>query len=162
MVLNSNRTRNDGMNRPRAVNHINRLTHRKISVDKLMEDVRDDGCGAIVLFLGTVRNKSESGSVTEMYYESYVNMAERQISKIEEDVKKKWPITNISIVHRIGKLRIGDISVAVCVSSVHRTEAFSACRYAIDELKQVVPIWKKEKLADSRKVWAKGSEVATI
>ncbi|HVX02702.1 MAG TPA: molybdenum cofactor biosynthesis protein MoaE [Nitrososphaera sp.] len=146
---------------------IRTITTKKISVDELIELTRDDGSGAIVLFLGTVRdnnNSSDGGSgrVTAMYYEAYIEMAGKQIEGIIEETRQKWPIKNIEIVHRIGKLYVGDISVAVSVSSVHREEAFEACRYAIDRIKNSLPIWKKEFLIDGSQVWVEGQKVETV
>lgn len=140
------------------------ITTKKISVDSVLEAVTDEGSGATVLFLGTVRdNNNQSGKkIAEMHYESYVAMAERQILEIKKEIKQKWPIRNIEIVHRIGKLGVGDISVAVAVSSAHRAEAFEACRYAIDRIKNALPIWKKEILIDGSQVWLEGHDIETV
>jgi molybdopterin synthase catalytic subunit len=138
------------------------ITTKEISIDRLLKAVKDDNSGAIVLFLGTVRKKGQSGIVTKMYYESYAAMAKRQIEELEEEIKQRWPINNIKIVHRVGELQVGDTSVAICISSTHREEAFESCRYAIDRIKHVVPIWKKEILIDNSQTWIKGHDIETI
>jgi len=83
-------------------------------------------------------------------------MAEKRMREIAEEVKRTWPVSRVKIVHRVGTLKVGDVSVAVAVSSHHRAEAFDACRYAIESIKHDVPIWKKERLADGREVWVEG------
>jgi molybdopterin synthase catalytic subunit len=136
---------------------INTITTKKISIDKVIESVRDTSCGALVLFLGTVRgDRTRSGIVTEMLYESYTTMARKQIAILEQEVKQRWHVKNVKIIHRIGRLQVGEISVVICIASAHRAEAFEACRYAIDRLKNIVPIWKKEILNTGTQIWVKG------
>lgn len=148
---------------------VHTVTTKKISIDNVIESVKDDGSGAIVLFLGTVRDNNSNNSngepgkrVARMYYESYVDMAEKQIEGIKKETRQKWPVKNIEIVHRIGKLYVGDISVAVGVSSTHRAEAFEACKYAIDRIKSTLPIWKKEFLVDGSELWVKGHDIEPV
>lgn len=119
-----------------------------IDVSTILKSLRDPAAGAIDIFIGTTRNHSQGKEVLSLEYEAYLPMALEQMNHIAEDAKKKWGIKNISIVHRIGRVEIGESSVVVGVSSVHRKEAFEACRYCIDTLKKVVPIWKKECFAD--------------
>jgi molybdopterin synthase catalytic subunit len=142
-----------------------KITSNAISVDKVLNSVRDPSSGAIVLFIGTVRNHNDGKLVRKILYESYIAMAKKRIEKIESNIKCKWPeIRKVSIVHRIGDLAIGDISVVVCVSSPHRAEAFEACRYAIDVLKQFVPIWKMETYVndeDDMSSWIIGNPIST-
>ena len=116
----------------------------------------DEEAGGTVLFVGTIRNQTEGKKVKGLEYEVYRKMAKREIAKLEEDVRKRWPIKSIRMVHREGKLKVGEVSVVVAVSAEHRGEAFDAARYAIDRIKESFPIWKREKFSGGRKVWAKG------
>jgi molybdopterin synthase catalytic subunit len=108
------------------------------------EKVRGAGCGAIVSFLGTVRDISRGRRIERLEYEAYPGMAEKRMIEIGETIAARWPGTRAAIAHRVGTLGIGEVAVAIAVSAPHRPEAFEACRYAIDRLKQTVPIWKKE------------------
>jgi molybdopterin synthase catalytic subunit len=105
--------------------------------------------GAIDLFIGTTRNRSENKTVRYLEYEAYIPMALHQMRAICDEIGRKWEIKRIAMIHRIGKVMVGEISVIIGVSAAHRVEAFDACRYAIDTLKKNVPIWKKEYFADS-------------
>jgi molybdopterin synthase catalytic subunit len=126
-----------------------------IDVNKILIDVKDDSAGATSLFLGHVRNQSDVGTVYRIYYEAYMEMAEKSLVEIEREVLKKWPVKKFIAIHRIGDLSVGEISVAVAVSSKHRKEAFEACRYGIDAIKVKAPIWKKE-ISEKGELWAKG------
>ncbi len=144
------------MKRRRNESARRRITEKEIVPGRVLNEVMDVGAGGVTLFLGTVRDRSEAGKVVEIDYESYVEMAERNLREIEEDVLRKWPVKKIKIVHRIGRLRLGEVSVAVALSTPHRAEAFEACRYAIDRIKRDVPIWKREKLAGGKRIWVAG------
>lgn len=100
--------------------------------------------GAVVTFEGIVRNHAEGRAVRYLEYEAYVPMAEAQLKVIAEEVKARWNLTHVAMVHRIGRLEIGELAVVVAVGSPHRQEAFEACHYCINRLKETVPIWKKE------------------
>ncbi len=138
------------------------LTPDEIIPEEVLRSVADEGAGGVVLFLGTVRNRSEAGNVTEILYEAYPEMAEKRMAEIENQVRKAWPVRKIRMVHRTGRLRMGEVSVAVAVASTHRAEAFDACRHAIDRIKRDVPIWKKEKLADGKEEWVGGRPIRGI
>ncbi|MDA4118337.1 MAG: molybdenum cofactor biosynthesis protein MoaE [Thaumarchaeota archaeon] len=140
-----------------------RITKRRIDPADVIRSVGDDGAGAVVLFLGVVRDSSEAGAVSGMAYEAYEPMAEKLLLEVEEEVRRTWPSTKeVKIVHRVGdSLSVGDVSVAVAVSSPHRAEAFEACRHAIEKIKHGVPIWKKERLADGREAWVKGRRLGS-
>jgi molybdopterin synthase catalytic subunit len=126
----------------------------------MVRSVGDAGAGAVVLFLGTVRDNSEAGSVERIEYEAYESMAEKRLEEAERDVRRRWPATTgVKILHRLGSLAVGEVSVAVAVSSPHRAEAFEACRHAIETIKHEVPIWKREKLGDGSEVWVEGMPV---
>jgi molybdopterin synthase catalytic subunit len=125
----------------------------------LLENVKDDAAGATVLFLGTVRNHNDDYDVSAIYYEAYIKMAQETMAKIETEAIKRWNLKKFAAMHRIGNLKIGEVSVAIAVSSEHRAEAFEAGRYAIDRIKSEVPIWKKEIRGDKGGVWAEGTQV---
>ncbi len=120
------------------------LTDRPIPVDRLLREVADPRAGAVVLFLGVVRDNARGRRVKHLTYEAYEALARRQCEQIAGAIHERWPVTRVAIVHRTGRLEIGEASVAIAVSAPHRAEAFEAGRFAIDTLKQTVPIWKKE------------------
>ena len=130
-----------------------RITTEPIDVDALYRSVLRDRDGAVVTFHGVVREYSDSGrAVRYLEYEAYPQMAEAQLRAIGAEIKRRWDIDDVAMVHRIGRLAIGEASVAIAVAAPHRGEAFDACEYAIDTLKATVPIWKKEVFADGE-VW---------
>jgi molybdopterin synthase catalytic subunit len=129
------------------------LTRDAIDYFQLTEAVRRNHCGAVVTFLGTVRDLTGERVTVALDYEAYPAMAEKKMAEIEEDTRARWPVGEIAIVHRLGHLEVGDVSVAVAVSCPHRGQAFEACRHAIDRLKELVPIWKKENWADGSTDW---------
>ena len=128
---------------------------RRAAIDhaELTERVRSNSAGAVVTFLGTVREISEGRRTTALDYEAYPEMAERKMHEIEAEARARWPIIEAALVHRVGHLELGEVSVAVAVSCPHRGQAFEACRYLIDRLKEVVPIWKRENWADGESEW---------
>jgi molybdopterin synthase catalytic subunit len=130
-----------------------RLTRSVIDGHALTDEVRRTDCGAVVLFLGTVRDLTGTQVTVALDYEAYPAMALSKMTDIETDTRQRWPIGDMIIEHRLGRLEVGEISVAVAVSSPHRAEAFEACRHAIDRVKELVPIWKKENWADGRSEW---------
>jgi molybdopterin synthase catalytic subunit len=117
----------------------------------LEDSVRTDADGAVIVFRGVARRQSRGREVVHLEYEAYPEMAEKVMAQIADEMKSRWPITRVAIVHRTGVLEIGQASVIIAVSAPHRGEAFAATEYAIDRLKQIVPIWKKE-------VWSDGSQ----
>ncbi len=124
----------------------------------MLKSVEDPGAGAVVLFLGTVRDNNEAGRVDRIVYEAYDPMAEKALARTEDEVRRMWPETKaVKIVHRLGDLAVGDVSVAVAVSSAHRADAFEACRHAIEAIKHDVPMWKRERLSGGEEVWVEGS-----
>lgn len=104
--------------------------------------------GGIVTFSGTVRNHARSMPVVALDYEAYEPVAEKMLARIGDEARDRWSIERMAIVHRTGRLEVGEISVVIAVSAAHRAEAFAACQYAIDRIKEIVPIWKKEFYAD--------------
>jgi molybdopterin synthase catalytic subunit len=130
-----------------------RLTREEIDYHALTEQVRRGDCGAVVTFLGTVRDLTGERVTVALDYEAYPAMAENKMAEIEHETRARWPVGDMALVHRLGHVGIGDVSVAVAVSCPHRAQAFEACRYAIDRLKELVPIWKKENWADGTTEW---------
>ncbi|CAN5379260.1 hypothetical protein BH11PLA2_BH11PLA2_44880 [soil metagenome] len=130
-----------------------RLTHELIDYHELTESVRRPHCGGVVLFLGTVRDITGEQVTAFLEYDAYAPMAEKKLNEIEATVRAKWPVGDIAMVHRLGKLAVSEVSVAVAVSCPHRKDAFAACQYAIDTLKEIVPIWKKDLNVDGNEVW---------
>ena len=135
------------------------MTRGRIDVGRMMTDVARRGAGGTVLFIGTVRDHSEFGEVDMIDYDVYEPMAEKQLRQIEEDVLASWPESRVRLLHRVGRLKVGEVSVAVVVSAPHRAEAFEASRYAIERIKRDVPIWKRERLADGTSRWVQGKRI---
>ena len=130
-----------------------RLTTEPINYAALTEQVRRNDCGAVALFLGTVRELTEERQTLALDYEAYPAMVEKKMAEIEGETRERWPVGEMAMVHRLGHLKLGDVSVAVAVSCPHRSQAFEACRFAIDRVKEIVPIWKKENWADGSTEW---------
>jgi MoaE-MoaD fusion protein len=114
------------------------------TVEEALSTLADPGSGGTVVFVGTVRDRSENGSVERLQYSAYPEMAERVLRQVAEEAAGKWPLSGVVILHAVGDLRLGETTIVVVCSAAHRKEAFDGCRYAIDEVKQRVPIWKKE------------------
>ena len=129
-----------------------KITSEKLNIQQCYDFVQDASCGGIALFVGTVRNKTQNKSVTLLDFSTYKAMAVKEIKKIAEKALADFDILKIAIHHAEGKLIIGDIPVIIAVSAPHRDAAFSACQFAIDTLKNTVPIWKKEHFEDGE-VW---------
>ncbi len=129
------------------------LTRQSIDYHALTESVRSHQSGAVVLFLGTVREMTEGRQTVALDYEAFPEMAEAKMQELINNARKKWPIDKVGIIHRLGHLELGDISVALAVSCPHRQQAFEAGKSLIDELKALVPIWKKENWADGSTEW---------
>lgn len=129
------------------------LIHEPIDAAALTDVVRSDQAGAVVLFLGTVRELTAGRRTIALDYDAYPEMALRKMQELVDDAQQRWPLTAVEVVHRLGHLELGDISVAVAVSAPHRHQAFEAARFLIDELKALVPVWKKENWADGETEW---------
>ena len=131
------------------------ITEKPIDVNKLLNDVSDQSSGASVFFTGTVRDHNVLGKVSQLYYEIYQEMAEKVLQEIEIEIHKKWKVNKFIAIHRTGTLKVGEVSVAVAVSAEHRREAFEACKFGIDAIKERAPIWKKE-FAEGAVEWLEG------
>jgi len=133
-----------------------RLQTPPIDVAALLASVRADSDGAVALFVGTVRDHHRGRAVDFLEYQAYDEMAEREMSAIETEAERRFEIGRVAIIHRRGRLEIGEVSVAVAVAAPHRAAAIEACRFAIDRLKRTVPIWKKEHFGDGSVEWVEG------
>jgi len=131
------------------------ITEKTIDVNKLFRDVSDQSSGASVLFTGTVRDHNVLGKVSQLHYDVYQEMAEKVLQEIEIEIHKKWKVNKFIAIHRTGTLKVGEVSVAVVVSAEHRREAFEACKFGIDAIKERAPIWKKE-FAEDAVEWLEG------
>ncbi len=128
------------------------LTTEPIDLTSLLLEARP-GDGGVCLFVGVVRDQNEGRQTTEIQYDAYASMAEAEIDGLLRSLGERWPEARVSIRHRLGRLQIGEASVAVVATAPHRREAFAACREAIDRLKTTVPIWKKEFYRDGSSEW---------
>ncbi|PYN46427.1 MAG: hypothetical protein DMD95_06390 [Candidatus Rokuibacteriota bacterium] len=132
---------------------IYRVVTEPLSPDAIAAEVDDPGAGGIVIFSGVVRNETRGRPVKFLEYEAHAPMAEVKMREIGEAVRVRWPgVRRVAMLHRIGRLEIGEASVLIAVAAAHRGDAFEACRYAIDTLKRIVPVWKKEHFEDGE-VW---------
>jgi molybdopterin synthase catalytic subunit len=132
-----------------------RLVREPIDVRQIAEALQKPEDGAVVLFEGVVRNNSQNKAVRFLEYDAYEPMALKKLEEIGTRAKKEFEIRDIAIVHRLGHMEIGECSTLIAVASAHRGPAFDACRFAIDTIKQIVPIWKKEFYEDGE-VWIEG------
>ncbi|MGG3853880.1 molybdenum cofactor biosynthesis protein MoaE [Caldifermentibacillus hisashii] len=120
------------------------ITSEPIKVDQLIKKVESRNAGAMTTFIGTVREWTKGKRTLYLEYQAYIPMAEKMLKTIGDEIQRKWPDTKVAITHRIGRLDISDIAVCIAVSSPHRKAAYEANEYAIERIKQIVPIWKKE------------------
>lgn len=124
------------------------LTSDPIDVTAALNDIQSEQAGAIDLFLGVVRDNTQERAVDRLEYEAYDRMVISEMQKIVDTACERWPILRYTVIHRKGTLKIGEIAVLIGVATAHRADAFEACRYIIDTIKQTVPIWKKEVFTD--------------
>lgn len=129
-----------------------KISEQLLDVQEAISVVASANSGAINVFVGTVRNSTNNKNVTALEFEAYVPMALKEMRKISDMAGAKWPINAMAIHHRIGRLEIGEVPVVITVSTPHRKDGFEACQFAIDTLKETVPIWKKEIFEDGE-VW---------
>jgi molybdopterin synthase catalytic subunit len=134
------------------------VTEEALDPQRLTDLVRRDEAGAVVLFHGVVRNHSQGRRVLHLEYDAYPSMALKKMRQVAEEVRSRWSITDIAISHRIGRLGIGETSLLVAVSAPHRREAFEACHHAVDRIKEIVPVWKKETW-EGGESWVEGHPV---
>ena len=129
------------------------LTDQPIDYEQVTEAARDNRAGAVVLFLGTVREFTGDSQTVALDYEAYREMAEAKMRELKDEAVQRFPVINAAIVHRVGNLQLGDVCVAIAVSTPHRPDAFAAGKWMIDTLKEKVPIWKRENYVDGRVEW---------
>lgn len=132
------------------------ITREPISADSVLTRVGGPAHGAIDVFLGVVRDQNEGQPVSGMHYEAYVEMAERTLREIVAEATSQNGACTVAAVHRIGELRVGEVSVAIAASAPHRAEAFAACRYVIEEIKRRLPVWKQERYVSGAEQWLTG------
>lgn len=133
------------------------ITHDALCPESVADAVRGDSNGAVVTFLGSTRDFTGDRRVLHLEYEAYRPMADKQLARVVEEIADRWGGADAAIAHRLGRLEIGELSLVVAVASPHRKEAFDACAYAIDRIKQIVPIWKKE-FFEGGEVWVGSQE----
>jgi molybdopterin synthase catalytic subunit len=120
------------------------ITEQPIDVARVIAAAGDPGAGAIATFLGTTRRENAGRVVTRLHYEAHASMAIREMRRLGEEARRRWGLSGVAMVHRIGVVALGEVSVAIAAAAPHRAEAFEACRWLIDRLKEIVPIWKRE------------------
>ena len=128
------------------------ITHDELDTGQAVLDVGHPGAGAIVTFVGATRDNTAGRRVLFLEYEAYRPMADQQLARVADEMRDRWDLKGVAIHHRLGRLEIGEASLVVTVSSAHRKDAFEACHYSIDRIKQIVPIWKKE-FFEGGEVW---------
>lgn len=136
------------------------VTDKKISVDAVTELVSDDTCGAVSLFIGTTRNNFSGKEVLRLEYEAYEPMAKKKMLEVCSEIRQKWQVHKIAMVHRIGEVPVKEASIIIAISSPHRQESLEAVNFAINTVKAVVPVWKKEIYADDSSTWKQNKECA--
>lgn len=129
------------------------LTHSPIDPSAILAQVASNDAGAVVLFLGTTREFTKGRQTASLDYECYPQMAEAKLAELEAQAREKWPLVHVAIVHRLGRLGLGEASIAIAVSSPHRQAAFEAGKWLIDTIKEDVPIWKQENWSDGTSEW---------
>jgi molybdopterin synthase catalytic subunit len=135
------------------------ITHDPLDPQEITARVRSESNGAVVTFLGATRRFTGGREVLHLEYEAYRPMADNKLAEIAREMRERWSVEDVVIAHRLGRLEIQDISLVVAVASPHRKEAFAACQYSVDRIKQTVPIWKKEFFKDGE-VWVGSQEHA--
>ena len=134
------------------------ITDKPLELQSLIAKAVSEEDGAVASFLGVVRRHSRGNTVLYMEYEAYKEMAEKVLRQIGDEVRDRWPVDQVAIHHRVGRLEIGETSLVVVVTSPHRVEAFEACRYAVERVKAIAPIWKKE-VWEGGESWVEGDEL---
>lgn len=138
------------------------VTSDPLSIEALARDVEGrvrhagEGCGAVATFLGLVRATHQGRAVRHLVYEAYAPLAVRSFEMIRDEIADTWPQAAVAIVHRVGRLEIGDASIAIAAATAHRADAFAVCRYAIERVKQITPVWKHEYFDDGE-AWVEGA-----
>lgn len=129
------------------------LTTDTIDTQQLLASVQSPLAGAVVLFVGTTRQMTDGRETASLDYECHESMANKELERLRNEARRRWPLEEVGLVHRLGHLEIGEASIAVAVASPHRADAFAAASWLMDEIKQRVPIWKRENWADGSSAW---------
>jgi len=132
---------------------VTRLTQARIVLDDLLAEVRGPERGGTCVFMGTVRNGPEESGVTEIEYTAYDAMADAEIERMLSETEQQWPGVRVALRHRVGRVPVGEASIAIVAAAPHRAEAFAACRHIIEEVKRRLPMWKKEYRIDGTTAW---------
>ena len=135
------------------------ITDEMINLQQFFSGESPQSCGATASFAGIVRNHDHGRVVKSLYYDCYISMAEKMMKTLIEETKTRWVVEKVRVLHRIGRLEVGEVAVAIAVSSAHRAEAFEACRFMIEGIKEKVPIWKKEIFEDGMSEWVSCAHV---
>jgi molybdopterin synthase catalytic subunit len=138
------------------------VTRDPIDAAALLESVPGASDGAVLLFLGVVRDHNKGRAVSALEYEAYDAMAAAELERIVAEARERWAVGDIAAVHRVGALEVGEASVAIAVASPHREEAYAASRYVIEELKRRLPVWKREGYVDGERAWVPGHDPAAV
>ncbi len=133
------------------------ITHEPLDPEAITALVKEPTNGAVVTFLGITRAATGDRRVLHLEYEAYEPMAEKQLAEIAQEMRERWSVGDVAMAHRLGRLEVGETSLVVAVASPHRKDAFGACQYAVDRIKQTVPIWKKEYF-EGGEVWIESPE----
>lgn len=133
------------------------ITHEPLDPELITSRVLQNTNGAVITFLGTTRSVSGERKVLHLEYEAYRPMADNQLKKIAKEINERWAIQDIALSHRLGRIEIGEVSLVIALASPHRKSAFEACHYAVDRIKEIVPIWKKE-FFEGGEVWIGSQE----
>ena len=136
------------------------ITENKLDIKIFTDSVLGDANGAVNTFLGVTRNSTSGKTVTKLEYECYLPMAKKKLEEVRLEALEKWDVNSVAVGHRIGTLGIGEISLVVAVSGPHRAAVFEVCKYIVDRIKEVVPIWKKEFFEDGA-IWVESSECSS-
>ncbi len=129
------------------------LTPKRIVLDDLLAEVQGPERGGTCVFMGTVRNGPEEGGVTEIEYSAYDAMADAEIDRILAEAEQQWPGVRVALRHRVGRVPVGEASIAIAAAAPHRADAFAACRHVIEDVKRRLPMWKKEFRIDGTTAW---------
>jgi molybdopterin synthase catalytic subunit len=124
------------------------ITSKSISPERVINQVKTDGSGCVVTYVGLIRNSSQGKAVASVEYQDTKGNAAARLKEIAQEIKQKWPIEDIAVCHRVGKLKVGDINFLVAVASAHRKEGLAACSYAVDRFKELLPTRKTETYSD--------------
>ena len=134
-----------------------RVTPDPLRVEEALESVADPSAGGTCVFVGTVRDRSAAGDVVDLTYEAWEELANRRLAELADQVLARWDVCRLAVLHRTGRVGVGEMTVVIACSAPHRADAFEGCRHAIERLKQDVPIWKREGLASGDALWVMGS-----